>query len=86
MEQIARAYEEEEETIIEDWDLEPEESESNHLMIEADDPQSGLALALDSLKKIHRELGTKNPVAKISAQNLNKRGIFSVADSWWARI
>lgn len=80
MEQIARAYEEEEETIIEDWDLEPEESESNHLMIEADDPQSGLALALDSLKKIHRELGTKNPVAKISAQNLNKRGIFSVAD------
>lgn len=79
-EQIARAYEEEEETIIEDWDLEPVESESNHLMIEADDPQSGLALALDSLKKIHRELGTKSPVAKISAQNLNRRGIFSVAD------
>jgi len=49
-------------------------------MIEAEDPESGLSLALESLKKIHRELGTKNPVAKISAQNLNRRGIFSVAD------
>ena len=79
-EAIARAYEEEEETVIEDWDLEPVESDSNHLMIEAEEPESGLSLALDSLKKIHRELGTKNPVAKISAQNLNRRGIFSVAD------
>lgn len=79
-EQIARAYEEEEETIFEDWDLDPVDTESNHLMIEADDPQSGLSLALDSLKKIHRELGTKNPVAKISAQNLSRRGIYSVAD------
>lgn len=79
-EAIARAYEEEEETVIEDWDLEPVENDSNHLMIEAEDPESGLSLALESLKKIHRELGTKNPVAKISAQNLNRRGIFSVAD------
>ena len=79
-EAIARVYEEEEETVIEDWDLEPVENDSNHLMIEAEDPESGLSLALESLKKIHRELGTKNPVAKISAQNLNRRGIFSVAD------
>ena len=79
-EAIAKAYEEEEETVIEDWDLEPVENDSNHLMIEAEDSESGLSLALDSLKKIHRELGTKNPVAKISAQNLNRRGIFSVAD------
>lgn len=79
-EAIVRAYEEEEETVIEDWDLEPVENDSNHLMIEAEDPESGLSLALESLKKIHRELGTKNPVAKISAQNLNRRGIFSVAD------
>lgn len=38
-------FEEEEETIVEDWDFEPEEEEeeikeSNHLMIEAEDPGS----------------------------------------------
>lgn len=78
-------FEEEEETIVEDWDFEPEEDEeeikeSNHLMIEAEDPAAGLAMALDSLKKIHRELGTKHPVAKISGANLSHRGIASVAD------
>lgn len=79
-EPVNRRYEEEEETIVEDWDLEPEENQSNHLMIEAEDPESGLTLALESLKKIHRELGTKNPVAKISGENLNRKGIFAVAD------
>lgn len=78
-------FEEEEETIVEDWDFEPEEEEeeikeSNHLMIEAEDPAAGLAMALDSLKKIHRELGTKHPVAKISGANLSYRGIASVAE------
>lgn len=78
-------FEEEEETIVEDWDFEPEEEEeeikeSNHLMIEAEDPAAGLAMALDSLKKIHRELGIKHPVAKISGANLSHRGIASVAD------
>ena len=78
-------FEEEEETIVEDWDFEPEEEEeeikeSNHLMIEAEDPAAGLAMALDSLKKIHRELGTKHPVAKISGANLSRRGIASVAE------
>lgn len=78
-------FEEEEETIVEDWDFEPEEEEeeikeSNHLMIEAEDPAAGLAMALDSLKKIHRELGTKHPVAKISGANLSNRGIASVAE------
>ena len=73
-------FEEEEETIVEDWDLEPDDDQSNHLMIEAEDPEKGLVLALESLKKIHRELGTKNPVAKISGENLNKKGIFAVAD------
>jgi len=72
--------EEEEETIVEDWDLEPEEEDSNHLMIEAEAPEQGLALALESLKKIHREQGTKNPVAKISGEKLNRKGIPSVAD------
>lgn len=78
-------FEEEEEIIVEDWDFEPEEEEeeikeSNHLMIEAEDPAAGLAMALDSLKKIHRELGTKHPVAKISGANLSHRGIASVAE------
>lgn len=78
-------FEEEEETIVEDWDFEPEEEEeeikeSNHLMIEAEDLAAGLAMALDSLKKIHRELGTKHPVAKISGANLSHRGIASVAE------
>lgn len=73
-------FEEEEETIVEDWDLEPDDDQSNHLMIEAENPEKGLMLALESLKKIHRELGTKNPVAKISGENLNKKGIFAVAD------
>lgn len=78
-------FEEEEETIVEDWDFEPEEEEeeikeSNHLMIEAEDPAAGLAMALDFLKKIHRELGTKHPVAKISGANLSHRGIASVAE------
>lgn len=78
-------FEEEEETIVEDWDFEPEEEEeeikeSNHLMIEAEDPAAGLAMALDSLKKIHRELGTKHPVAKISGANLSHRSIASVAE------
>ena len=70
---------------MEDWDFEPEEEEeeikeSNHLMIEAEDPAAGLAMALDSLKKIHRELGTKHPVAKIRGANLSHRGIASVAE------
>ena len=37
-------------------------------------------MAVNSLKEIHRELGIKNPVAKISSEKLNKRGISAVAD------
>ena len=74
-----RQFEEDEETIVEDWDLEPEEKGS-HLMIAAVDAQEGLSTALESLKEIHRERGTKNPVAKISGENLRRRGIFAVAD------
>ena len=62
----------------EEEDLSDEKSE-NHLMIEADDPEKGLALALSALKQIHRELGTKRPVAKISGVKLNQRGLMSVA-------
>lgn len=70
----------EEGMVVEDWDLEPEEREWNHLMIEAEDPATGLEMALDCLKKIHRELKTKSTVAKITGDKLNRRGIFAVVD------
>ena len=49
-------------------------------MIEAESEEEGLALALEALKKIHKELGYKNPVAKISSDKMNKKGISAVAD------
>lgn len=52
----------------------------NNLMIEAASEERGLSLALEALKQIHRELGYKNPVAKISSEKLNKRGISQVAE------
>lgn len=68
----------------EDEDLEIEslddEPETNHLMIEAKSDEEGLSMALDALRKIHKELGCKNPVAKISSEKLNKRGISAVAE------
>lgn len=51
----------------------------NNLMIEADTDEAGLALALDSLKKLHQELGSRNPVAKISSEKLNQIGISAIA-------
>lgn len=53
--------------------------ETNHLMIEADSEEQGLAMALDALREIHREMGHKNPVAKISSEKLNQKGISAVA-------
>ena len=55
-------------------------TQPNHLMIEADSPEAGLEIAKQALKKIHLELGTKNPVAKITGAKLNKKGLFTVAD------
>jgi hypothetical protein len=52
----------------------------NHLMVEARTPEKGLELALETLKKIQRETGVKNPVAKISGSKLNKKGILANAD------
>ena len=54
--------------------------DTNNLMIEAETDAEGLSMAVESLKEIHRELGIKNPVAKISSEKLNKRGISAVAD------
>lgn len=53
---------------------------SNHLMIEAEDPDAGLALAIEALKQIHRELGIKNQAAKITGEKLNKKGVLALAD------
>ena len=54
--------------------------DTNNLMIEAETDEEGLSMAVSSLKEIHHELGIKNPVAKISSEKLNKRGISAVAD------
>ena len=83
-EQVLRAQEKavQEEENDEDLEFESldETPETNHLMIEAESDEEGLSLALDALRKIHRELGCKNPVAKISSEKLNKRGISAVAE------
>ena len=39
---------------------------SNHLMIEAEVPEKGLELAIEALRKVHKETGVKNQAAKIS--------------------
>lgn len=53
---------------------------NNHLMVEAKTAEKGLELALNTLKKIQRETGVKNPIAKISGSKLNKKGILANAD------
>ena len=58
----------------------PVYSGSNHLMIEAEAPEKGLELAIEALRKIHKETGIKNQVAKISGEKLNRRGVFALAD------
>lgn len=56
-----------------------DESEKNNLMIEAGNAEDGVAAAVEELKKLHKKLGTKNPVAKISSDKLNRKGISAVA-------
>ncbi len=58
----------------------PVYSGSNHLMIEAEMPEKGLELAIEALRKIHKETGVKNQAAKISGEKLNRRGVFALAD------
>jgi tetratricopeptide (TPR) repeat protein len=74
-----------EESVTVETDQETEEESrpvkmKNHLMVEARTPEKGLELALETLKKIQRETGVKNPVAKISGSKLNKKGILANAD------
>lgn len=58
----------------------PMYSGSNHLMIEADEPEKGFELAVKTLKRIHQETGAKNQAAKITGARLNNRGIFTLSD------
>lgn len=52
----------------------------NHLMIEAKTAEQGLQMAVEALKQIHKESGTRNPVAKITGAKLSKRGIRASAE------
>lgn len=78
-ERLAKLVVEEESDDIELESLD-NEPEMNHLMIEAEKEEEGLVMAIEALKKIHRELGYKNPVVKISSEKLNKKGIRAAAD------
>ena len=49
-------------------------------MIEAEGPEKGLELAIEALRKVHKETGVKNQAAKISGEKLNRRGVFALAD------
>ena len=74
---VPEEYDNDEELELESLD---DMLDTNNLMIEAETDEEGLSMAVSSLKEIHRELGIKNPVAKISSEKLNKRGISAVAD------
>lgn len=65
---------------IRELNREPSYRGSNHLMIEAAEPEEGFELAVEALKKIHKETGAKNQVAKITGEKLNHRGIFTISD------
>lgn len=58
----------------------PSDRVACHLMVESEDPEAGLVIAVDALKRIHRELGIKNQAAKITGEKLNKRGVLALAD------
>ncbi len=51
-----------------------------HLMVEARTPEKGLELAVETLKRIRKETGIKNPVAKITGSKLNKKGVLASAE------
>ncbi len=52
----------------------------NHLIIEARTPDRGLELAVEMLRRIQKETGLKNSVAKITGSKLNKRGVMASAE------
>lgn len=46
-----------------------------HIMVEARYPEAGLEIAVKALKQIHQILQCRHPVAKISGERLNQKGI-----------
>lgn len=50
-----------------------------HMMVEARTPEVGLSIAVDALKKAHQILDCRHPVAKITGEKLNQRGILASA-------
>lgn len=48
-----------------------------HFMVQAYNSEDGKNLAVETLKKIHRERGTKSQIAKITGEKLNSRGLAS---------
>lgn len=48
-----------------------------HFMVQAYSQEDGGKLAVETLKKIHRERGTKSQIAKITGEKLNARGLAS---------
>lgn len=50
-----------------------------HMMVKARTPEIGLAIAVDALKLAHQILRYKHPVAKISGEKLNQKGILACA-------
>ena len=57
----------------------PKEPEPPHMMVQARTTEIGLAIALDALKRAHQVLGYRHPVAKISGEKLNQKGILASA-------
>ena len=55
------------------------EPEPPHMMVQARTTEIGLAIALDALKRAHQVLGYRHPVAKISGEKLNQKGILASA-------
>ncbi len=50
-----------------------------HMMVKARDQAAGLEIAVEMLKEIHQILQCKHPVAKISGQKLDQKGVLSCA-------
>lgn len=52
----------------------------NYLMIETCTPDKGLELAVEVLKHLHKEKGSKNQVVKISGSKLSHKGVMESSD------
>lgn len=53
------------------------QEDGRHFMVEARTAETGLAIAIQSLKKMYQMSGDKHPVAKISGEKLNQKGILA---------